>query len=133
MLTIPTKIKPSPIAGIGLFAETLVPKGTVVWKTNPLIDILLSKEEAESLSEPSKAQFYNYAYLDKNHGKYLLCGDDGRFFNHSREPNCDDSHPHMTVALVDILPGEELTVDYGVFYGEIENHPETASFVQAVK
>lgn len=129
MLTVHTKIQPSPIAGIGLFANQFIPSGTIIWKTNPLIDILLSKDEADSLAEPAKNQFYNYAYLDTVHNKYLLCGDDGRFFNHSSQPNCDDSHPDITVALVDIFPGDELTVNYNVFYGDIESHPLTKSFV----
>lgn len=131
MLTVKTSIKPSSIAGIGLFANQFIPKGTIVWKTNLLIDLLLSHEEIETLSEPSRSQFYNYAYFDKHYGKYLLCGDDGRFFNHSSIPNCDDSHPFQTVALFDIFPGQELTVDYGVFYGEIEKHSQLTSFISS--
>lgn len=120
MLTVETKIDKSKIDGIGLYAKVFIPKGTVVWRHNDLIDLLISKEEADTLSEPSKKQFYNYAYFDIAYEKYLLCGDDGRFFNHSTTPNCDDSQRDVTVALRDINPGEELTVDYSKFYGDFD-------------
>ena len=127
MLTVRTKIGPSKIAGIGLFADEPIKKGTVVWKLNPLIDTLLTKEQADTLSASSKEQFYNYAYLDKKYGKYLLCGDDGRFFNHSSDSNCDETMADQTTALRDIAKGEELTVNYGEFYGNKEEHPEIRS------
>jgi hypothetical protein len=124
MLTVKTKIGPSKIDGIGLFADESINKGTVVWKLNPLIDVLLTKEQIATLSVSSQEQFYKYAYLDKTYGKYLLCGDDGRFFNHSTEPNCDETMPDQTTALRKIMKGEELTVNYAEFYGDVENHPE---------
>ena len=54
----------------------------------------------------------------------MLCGDDGRFFNHSSTPSCDDSADDITVAVRDIEIGEELTVDYTTFYGDMESHAE---------
>jgi len=47
----------------------------------------------------------------------MLCGDDGRFFNHSGTPNYDDSAADVTIALTDIHQGEALTVNYLSFYG----------------
>ena|SRR3989338_10450499 len=124
MLCIKTKLKPSKISGIGLFADEPIMKGAVVWKFEPSIDILLSEKEISNLSEPAKEQFYNYAYLDNNYGKYLLCGDDARFFNHSDNPNCNDELSDMTIAERNIMGGEELTVNYKKFYGDINRHPE---------
>jgi SET domain-containing protein len=54
----------------------------------------------------------------------MLCGDDGRFFNHSENPNCDESVKDLTTAIKNIEIGEELTVDYRVFYGDINDHSE---------
>lgn len=124
MLLIKTKLAPSSIAGIGLFANEPIAKGTVVWKFEPKLDLLLTKKEADSLTASAREQFYNYAYLDKKYNKYMLCGDDGRFFNHSLNPNCDERRADMTTALRDIAVGEELTVNYGDFYGDIHNHTE---------
>ena len=124
MLMVKTKLGPSKISGMGLFADQFILKGTLVWKFQEGFDLLLAEEEVEKLSEPAKEQFYNYAYLDKKHGKYLLCSDDGRFFNHSDTHNCDERIDDLTTAVRDIEEGEELTVNYRDFYGDIENHTE---------
>lgn len=124
MLTVKAKIGSSKIAGIGLFADQFISKGTVVWKFMPGFDLLLSKEGIGRLSEPARKQFYNYAYSDDNYGKWCLNSDDARFFNHSDDPNCDEHVKDLTIALRDIQPGEELTVNYKTFYGDINDHPE---------
>lgn len=51
-----------------------------------------------------------------------------RFINHSCEPNCavkldSDLITANVFALQDIADGEELTLDYAVFEGSIENFP----------
>lgn len=124
MLMVKTKIAPSKISGIGLFADQLIPKGTIVWQFNKDFDLLFSEEEINNLSEPAKEQFINYAYLDKKYSKYLLCSDDARFFNHSESYNCDERVDDITTAVRDIEKGEELTVNYKDFYGDIDNHKE---------
>lgn len=124
MLYIRTKLKVSKISGIGLFADESISQGTVVWKYEPDIDLLFSKEIIDRLPNSARRQFYNYAFLDKYHQKYMLCGDDGRFFNHSDNPNCDDEKKDITIALRDIEQGEELTVNYKTFYEDLFNHPE---------
>lgn len=130
MLCVKTKIRSSEIQGIGLFAEQLIPKGEIVWKFMPGFDLLLTKEEIQNLSPVARAQVRNYAFLDKKYQKYMLCGDDGRFFNHSTDPNCDDSDSDITIANKDIQQGEELTVDYTAFYGDIYDHPEVLGEVK---
>jgi len=130
MMYVKTKIGPSKINGIGLFADEFIPKETVIWKFNPLIDLCLSKSDLRKLSLASQEQLHKYTYLDSNKKKYVLCGDDARFFNHSKNPNCKDvktySHDKddKTIAIKDIKKGEELTCDYHVFYGNIKEHPE---------
>ncbi len=124
MLMVETKIGPSKISGIGLFADQFVPKGTTVWKYQEGFDLLLSKEDIEKLSDPAQKQFYNYAYLDKKYNTYMLCSDDARFFNHSDNFNCDEKTDDITTAIRDIEIGEELTVNYKDFYGDIDRHTE---------
>jgi len=123
MLTVRTRLGQSKIAGIGLFAAEPVPAGLVVWEFNPLIDLLLSEHELRSLSEPSRTQLLNYAYFDESHRKFLLCGDDARFFNHCGSPNCDEREATTTRALKAIAVGDELTVNYREFYGGLETAP----------
>lgn len=122
MLLIKTKIGRSDIAGIGLFADEFVPKGTPIWKLQDSFDIQLSQDEFLALSEPAQTQVLNYCYYNSKTGKYVVCGDDARFFNHSIDPNCSSSDDDykVDVALRDIRPGEELTQDYGNFDGQIE-------------
>ena len=127
MLHVMTRLGPSKIHGIGLFAAEFIPKGTVVWTFTQNYDLLVSAEDVDSFSTSSRKQFFNYAYFDKTYKKYVLCGDDARFFNHSKNPSCTDawvSGVDTTYAARDIEKGEELTSDYGSYYGNIEDYPE---------
>ncbi len=118
MILVRTKLDKSSIAGIGLFADEAIKAGTVVWKFQPKLDLLLAKDEVDELSDAAKEQFLNYAYFDESYGKYVLCGDDSRFFNHSDDPNCanGDGSEDTTVAVRYIEKGEELTCNYKTFY-----------------
>lgn len=125
MILIKTKLGVSKISGIGLFADEFIKKGTIVWEFNRNIDILLSEEDMKNLSESSRNQIDNYSYIDKKLNKYLLCGDDARFFNHSDDPNCSDDvidEPDLTIANRDINIGDELTCNYKTFYSNIDDH-----------
>ena len=124
MLLVRTRLQPSPIDGIGLFADEFIPRGTVIWRFDPTIDQRFDGSALKSLSDGAREQIEKYSYREKHSGLYVLCGDDARFFNHSAEPNCydiyeseghpDDAHD-VTIALRDIHPGEELTCDYSLF------------------
>lgn len=113
----------SKIHGIGLFAKEPVSKGTKVWEFSPGFDLALTTEEVQSLSEAAREQFLNYAYLSKESGKYVLCSDDARFFNHDDDSNITcivPSGPHSENALEcfatrDIRAGEEITNNYTEF------------------
>ncbi len=117
MLLVPTKLGPSSIHGIGIFAAAPIAKGTVVWKLNPVIDVCLSEPAIQDLSEPARKQVKSYVYLDNRTGERILCGDDARFFNHAENPNVVDDpiDPYQCVASRQIAVGEELTHDYFSF------------------
>jgi uncharacterized protein len=119
MLLVKTKLAHSAIHGIGLFADEFIPRGTIIWKFNPVIDITLCLDQIEKLAEPSFEQIKKYTYRSMISGCYVLCGDDARFFNHSTEPNCYDvcesEEQDLTIASRDIEKGEELTCDYALF------------------
>ena len=128
MLLIKTRIGPSTIEGTGLFAGEPVKKGRKLWQFEPTLDRLLSIEEVKALSEPAREQIHKYSYLDKDRSKYMLCGDDARFWNHSDTPNCDEATDNdSTFAARDIEKGEELTINYKEFYGNLKEHPEILS------
>ena len=118
-----TKTGISAIHGVGLFAKEFIPKGTKVWEFTEGFDLILTKEEVANLSEAAREQFFNYAYLSKKSGKYILCTDDARFFNHQIPSNITcrvPEGPDVVEALEcfatkDIQPGEEITNNYTEF------------------
>lgn len=119
MLLVKTKIGPSQVNGIGLFAAQFIPKGTPVWRFQSGFDLKIDKSGLAKLSAPAKEQFLKYAYLDPETRKYFLCFDDTRFSNHSDNPNCVDGSPGdaegVDIAARDIRVGEELTFNYKEF------------------
>jgi SET domain-containing protein len=120
MLLVKTKIGPSNIAGTGLFADELIPKGTVIWRFKEGFDIRVPEQYANDLPEPAKSFFQTYAYQNIDTRKYVLCSDNARFFNHADAPNThcvpdSDDIETMDVASRDIAKGEELTIDYREF------------------
>ena len=121
MLLVKTKIGPSKIHGIGLFADQFIAKGTLVQKFMPGFDSIIPESEIQKLSEPAREQFLKYAYKNKD-GQYILCFDDTRFLNHSDNPNLISNNPteEIDVAAQDIQKGEELTVNYKEFDADFD-------------
>lgn len=123
MILVKSKTRQSKIHGVGLFADEQIIKGTKVWEYTPWFDFSLTKEQVDKLSTASREQFLNYAYLSKDTGKYVLCSDDARFFNHQKNPNVTCKIPEYPkfdedlecFAVRDIIKGEELTCDYSEF------------------
>ena len=123
MILVKSKLDKSSVHGIGLFAKEFIAKGTLVWKFDERFELVLSKEELAKLSPAAKEQFLNYAYISKKTGRYILCFDDSRFFNHSLSANVkcevpenpDSDDDLVCFAVRDIKPKEELTCDYREF------------------
>ena len=121
MLIVKTRIAPSAIHGIGLFATEFIPKGTVIWEFTPGFDAYVKAEDVHRLPAPAKFQMLKYCHRDQVTGHYVLCADDARYFNHSEQPNTVDldGPEGPTVAARDIRPGEELTCDYRLFDADV--------------
>ncbi len=124
MLLVKTKIQSSDVAGMGLFANELIPKGTYIWRFKKGFDIRVDKNYPETLQEPAKSFFMTYAYQNPDTMNYVLCADDARFFNHSDTPNTycvadPEDEDAANVASCDIQAGEEITIDYR----EFDTHP----------
>jgi SET domain-containing protein len=123
MLMVKTRLKPSDIAGIGLFADEDIPKGTITWRFMPGYDTLLTDEAIDKLPEPARSNLRDHAYRDAASGLYVLCIDNARFMNHADEPNTAGVHTAgaidgYDIATRDISKGEELTCDYRLFDAE---------------
>ena len=126
MIFVKTKLKESLIHGIGCFADEDISKGTLIWKFTKGYDQEFVLDFAHTLSESSKEQFLKYAYISKATGNYILCTDDTRFFNHSKNNNIINisdmnEQEGVDIAARDIQAGEELTYDYNVFSPSSDN------------
>jgi len=111
MLKVKTKLGISAIAGIGLFADEFIPAGTIIWEYTAGMDKTFPDIYHEDPLERAFLEVYCYRY----DGMYILCIDNGRFINHSDDPNTDDKNGRVTMARRDIQPGEEITSDYRDF------------------
>ena len=126
MLLVKTKIAPSAIHGMGLFAEEFIPKEAVIWKFVAGFDKTFTREQIESFPPAVHVFLTKYAYFSKKTGRYRLDSDNGRYFNHSKTPNTSTkSLPKESEDIIyanrDIQPGEEITVNYA---DQEEDHAE---------
>jgi len=117
MLLVKTRIAPSAIHGIGLFADEFIPKGTTIWEFTAGFDVYVPSDDIRPLPAAAQAALLKYCHRDDASGHYVLCADDARFFNHADEPNSVDlpGPEGATIAARDIAVGEELTCDYWAF------------------
>lgn len=107
-------LKKSKIHGFGVFASRKIKKGEEIWRFNSLIDNVIT--DADLLQFPEFIQKYIKHYSYVTDGKYVFCGDNGKYMNHSDSPNTIGIETEdgfgMTVAKRDILEDEEITTDY---------------------
>jgi hypothetical protein len=114
MMMVDTELKPSAIHGLGVFTTEPVKAGQLIWRFDSRIDRVFS--DAELREMPQRLQHYlrTYSTLHEGLKLWVLCGDNGRHFNHSDDPNTrslgiafgDD------IAGTDLPAGAELTSDY---------------------
>lgn len=97
--------------GHGVVATRKIPAGTITWVLDPL-DREFTHEQYRELDDLYKDILDTYTYRN-NKGNYVLCWDHGRFVNHSFKSNCLTTAYDFEIAIRDILPGEQLTDDYG--------------------
>ncbi len=127
MLLVKTKIKESNIHGIGLFADQFIPKGTEIWKFTPGFDQKFTREQILNFPDLLQIYIYKYTWRSKKSKLYCFSSDNGKYFNHSDNPNVlsehrDDEEEVVTVAIRDIEIGEEILDNYNSFeYEKSEN------------
>jgi SET domain-containing protein len=114
MLLVNTELRPSPIHGLGVFLREPVTAGQVIWRFDSRIDRAYCPEEIDSLPEHVQAYLRTYSTWHEDSRLYVLCGDNGRYFNHSAEPNTVSAGVCFgdDTAARDLPAGVELTTDY---------------------
>ena len=95
----------------GVIATSLIRKGTIIWALDEL-DREFEPDQVKQMDTIYKDILEKYSFTN-NMGNYVLCWDNARFVNHSFRSNCLSTAYDFEIAIRDILPGEELTDDYG--------------------
>ena len=114
MLLVDAHAGHSEIHGLGLIAGQLIQKGTTIWQFQPGFDVVVTEEEFANLPPNAQRALEYYSYHCKVAGIYVLSSDDDRFTNHADDPN-SIFVDGVTMAVRDILPGEEVTMSYSDF------------------
>ena len=102
------------IDGEGIFAGESIPKGTIVFYYSSN-DVYVSKKEFQCSSNFEKQQIYKFGVEDE-YGNWIVTDGDA---NHSCDANILSMFVdglYCDVAVKDIQIGEEITIDYGLFY-----------------
>jgi hypothetical protein len=97
--------------GYGVVATCLIPRGTITWVRDDL-DRAFSAAQVAQMAPLYHAIVAKYCFVDAR-GNFILCWDLARYLNHACDPTCRSAGYDFELAMRDILPGEELTDDYG--------------------
>ena len=131
MLMVETELRQSDIHGTGVFLLEPVRKGELIWRFDSRIDRVYSEEELAGLPEGVQHFLRTYSTWHESTRLWILCGDNGRHFNHSDTPNTlslgvgfgDD------VAARDLPAGVELTTNYALICDSVRRNG--ASYLSA--
>jgi hypothetical protein len=133
MLMVETELRQSEIHGTGVFLKEPVRKGDLIWRFDSRIDRVYSEGEIASLPERVRDFLRTYSTWHEATQLWILCGDNGRHFNHSDTPNTlslgagfgDD------VAAEDLPAGIELTTNYALICDSVRKNG--ASYLSAAE
>ena len=107
--------------GKGVFADENIKKGTLIWKYKRGINVRSLKGQratrdylAKLPNDESRKDWLIHMYFYRGHCNEIL--DDGKFWNHSSNPNTGDGPDvNSSYAIKNIRKGEELLDDYGTY------------------
>ncbi|HOO52251.1 MAG TPA: SET domain-containing protein [Alphaproteobacteria bacterium] len=115
MFHVKYKLKTSDLHGIGVFADEDIAKGTLIYTSSPLLDVNITNEEFETLSENEKQEIKYWGFWIESTQRWHVDFDVSRFINHSfegtvtQDPTIEDAY---LTATKDINAGEELCQNY---------------------
>ena len=114
MMMVETELRESSIHGTGVFLLEPVRRGDIVWRFDSRIDRVYADWELEGMSERLRHFLRVYSTYHQQSGLWVLCGDNGRHFNHSDQPNTTSMGIGFgdDIAAEDLPVGAELTTDY---------------------
>ena len=101
------------VIGYGLFATEFIPKGTITYVKDAL-EPEISPEEYARQAPDMQEVIEKYSYIDER-GYRIISWDFGKYVNHCCQCNTMSTGYGFEIAIRDILPGEEVTDEYGIF------------------
>lgn len=122
MLLVNASSQPSRIHRLGLFANESIPAGCKIAEYRDGFDLALTEAQVAALPQAVQEQFLRHAFWSTVLQRHVCDGDDGRFTNHSEQPNSQQSGL-ASFALRAIAQGEEITLDYGALDGDVPGSP----------
>lgn len=124
MMIVETELRESGIHGIGVFLAEPVHAGQLIWRFDSRIDRVYSEDEVASLPPRARAFLRIYSTWHEQARVWVLCGDNGRHFNHSDRPNTvsDGVAFGCDHAVVDLPAGTELTSDYATICDSVRRN-----------
>ena len=116
MMLVKSRVAPSGIHGMGLFAVEFIRCGTAIWRFQPGFDHDFSPEQFAALPLLAREHTRWFCFVSKDNGHVILSGDHACFINHSPTPNTGSPKNPVptgtTVAGRDIGADEEITCNY---------------------
>jgi hypothetical protein len=115
MLHIKYKLAQDDEGKLRLLADEDLPKGRVVYSTNPVLDVDIPADEFDRMDPKTQEEIRQWGFLLEPEDVWHVDFDITRFVRHSSEPNLIQDSGHKDTYLVtarDIKTGEELTHNY---------------------
>lgn len=114
MMMVRTELRASAIHGIGVFLAEPVRRGQLIWRFDSRIDRVFSDGELRDMPDILQEFLRTYSTLHGDLRLWVLCGDNGRHFNHSDCPNTTSLGIAFgdDVAADNLPAGTELTSNY---------------------
>lgn len=115
MIHVKYKLDRSKHHGIGLFADENIKKGQLIYTASPLLDVNITQEQFDTLSDREKEEFQWWGFFDEPTKRWHVDFDVSKFINHENEGAVTQDKNHAEAYLVanrDIQSGEELTQNY---------------------
>jgi SET domain-containing protein len=101
---------------VGVFAAAPIRKGTVIWSFDERFDQVLSAADIKRLADEQQRFVERYGYSHTTQPELTILElDNGRFMNHSDDPNTRFTDPLIGWAIRDIAADEEITCNYAEF------------------
>ncbi len=114
-----TRLKPSKISGVGVFAIRDIKKGTAIFYNDEESEMIwVDKKRGKKLPKEIKKLYKDFCVLKK--GKYG-CPENfssltiAWYLNHSEKPNVFSDKDYNFYASRNIKKGEELTANYNTY------------------